>query len=229
MSALRERFVAAPRDGSPSSAAGPASPPAEGVPRRADGATSAPPPVLGVLAAPPLTAPAGAAVALAEARLMRASAALACLWTPESAAAPPSVRGPVLPGARRLGAAIAARGHETAVAGRLVLVRLAGDEADAAAEAVRALAAAGSAAAVLAIGARSEILDGVLAGHDGLVLWPDPAAPSPLAGLALASLRALGPRAVEVPARLGAGGRALALAGLAAPAAATAAVREALA
>lgn len=219
MSALRERFVAAPRDGSP----------AEGATPRADGATSAPPPVLGVLAAPPLTAPAGAAVALAAARLTRAPAALACLWTPAGAAAPPSVRGPVLPGARRLGAAIAARGHETAAAGRLVLVRLAGDEADAAAEAVRALAAAGSAAAVLAVGARSEILDGVLVGHDALVLWPDLAAPSPLAGLALASLGALGPRAVGAPARLGPRGRALALAGLAAPAAATAAVREALA
>jgi hypothetical protein len=222
VSTLRERFVAAAPDA-----------PVEERPVTARGGTE-PPSILGVLAAPPLTAPAGAAVALAAARRARAPAALACLWTPGAAAgradrpAPLPARGPVLPGSRRLAAALDARGHETAAAGRLVLVRLAEEDTAAAAEAVRVLAAAGGAAAALALGARSEAFDRVLAGHDALVLWPDPGAPAPLADLALASLRALGPPALSVTGGLGARSRALTLAGLAAPATATTAVRELL-
>jgi hypothetical protein len=218
VSGLRDRFVTAPGDAGRAASAPSASP------VRSD----APPPALGVVAAPGLAAPAGAAVALAAARVARAQAALACVWAPAQAQALPGSRSPALPAARRLAAALAARGHETLAAGRLALVRLAGDEPAAAAEAVRALAAAGPAAAVLAVGGRSEALDAVLAGQDALLLWPPADAPEALAPLALASLRALGPPAAAVPARLGARARALALAGVTAPPGAADAVREAL-
>ncbi len=218
MSGLRDRFVTAPGD------AGRAAPAPDAWPPRAN----VPPPALGVVAAPGLAAPAGTAVALAAARVARAPAALACIWAPAQAQALPGPRSPALPAARRIALALAARGHETLAAGRLALVRLAGDEPAAAAEAVRALAAAGPAAAVLAVGGRSEALDAVLAGQDALLLWPPADAPEALAPLALASLRALGPPAGAVPVRLGARARALALAGVTAPPGVADAIREVL-
>lgn len=187
------------------------------------------PPTLGVVAAPAFAAAAGAAVALAAARAVGARAALACVWCPDDARVRAPVHGPALPGARRLAMTLAARGHEVRPAGRLVLVRLTADEAGAAAEAQRVVAAAGAAVAVVVAGARSEVLDAVLAAQDALVLWPEPDAPARIGELALASLQRLGRPAVAVEANLGARSRALALAGVAAPAGARDPVRAVLA
>jgi hypothetical protein len=187
------------------------------------------PPTLGVVAAPAFAAAAGAAVALAAARAVGARVALACVWCPDDARERASVHGPALPGARRLATTLAARGHEVRAAGRLVLVRLSADEAGAAAEAPRVVAAAGAAVGVVVTGARSEVLDAVLAAQDALVLWPEPDAPARIGELALASLQRLGRPAVAVEANLGARSRALALAGVAAPAGACDPVRAVLA
>ena len=111
-------------------------------------------------------------------------------------------RVPALPAARRLAAALAARGHDARAAGRLVVVRLPAQPDEAAVQARRATAAAGSAPTVLALGGpRVAALDALLDEQD-LVVVAAPSGTDPaLARLALAGLQTATARACvcEVP------------------------------
>ncbi len=145
------------------------------------------PPVVAVLA-PPADAPAlGAVLGLAVARRDRAPVAVVCVWSP--APTRPLWRAPALPAAVRLAAALAARGHDARGSGRLVVVRLAAQCEEAAAEALRASAAAGSAPVVLALaGPRAAAFDPVLAAQDLVVVALPPESNPALARLAVAGL-----------------------------------------
>jgi hypothetical protein len=180
---------------------------------------------LGLLAPARELPAAAAAVGLAIART--APAALVCL----AAADPtPGLRAPARPAAARLAVSLRARDIEASARGRLALARL--PDGQLAAAAARALAAAGALPTVLALAARDEEIDALLATRDAiLVALPSSAAPA-LAQLALAG-------AQDLVARAGSLGRAapltlaldplqrtLALAGLRAPGAISIAVRE---
>ena len=173
-------------------------------------ATARSAPAVAVLAPPADAAALGSALALALARDRRASAAVVCVW---SAAPPrPSGRAPARPAAARLAASLAGRGHDARAAGRLVLVRLAGTEEDAASESLRVGAAAGAAPAVLALaGPRAAAFDVALAAQDLVVVAVPPAADPALAQLAVIGLE----RAVVCPLPPADPARALAAAGLA--------------
>ncbi len=156
----------------------------------------------------------GAGLGLALVRLRRAPVAIVCTWS-AAACVRPSWRAPGLPAARRLAAGLAARGHDARPAGRLVIVRLGGTGDAAAIAARRAIAAAGSAPVVLALGgARTAAFDELLGDQD-LVVVATPGGSDPvLTRLAVAGLA--GARcacACEVPATRAA--RALAGAGIA--------------
>jgi molybdopterin-guanine dinucleotide biosynthesis protein A len=164
------------------------------------------------LLAPPADAPAlGAALALALARAGRAPVAVVCVWSATQMR--PTWRAPARPAAARLAAWLDGRGHSAHAAGRLVLVRLADAEDDAATEALRVSAAVGAAPTVLALaGPRRAAFDVSLAAQDLVVVAVPPAADPALAQLALAGLdRALiCPLPPADPARaLAAGGLAL--------------------
>lgn len=177
--------------------------------RRADASPAGAPPTRACAVAPPRTpaclavlAPAadgaalGAALALALARRERAPAALVCLWAPGGGR--PSWRAPALPAAARLARVLAARGHDARSTGRLAVVRLAAPCEQAAAEALRASAAAGSAPAVLALaGPRAAAFDELLAQQDHVVVAVAPGADPALARLAVAGLERA--TACEVP------------------------------
>jgi hypothetical protein len=197
--------------------------PADGRATRADArpvgvpptrACAVPPPrtpsVVAVLA-PPADAPAlGAVLGLALARRERAPVAVVCIWSPAPTRA--LWRAPALPAAVRLAAALTARGHDARGSGRLVVVRLAAPCEEAAAEVLRASAAAGSAPVVLALaGPRAAAFDAVLAAQDLVVVALPPESDPALARLAVAGLeRGL---TCEIPA--GHPARSLAAAGLA--------------
>ena len=168
------------------------------------------PPAVAVLAPPADAASLGAGLGLALIRERRAPAAVVCVWSPH--ATRPTWRAPALPTATRLATALAARGHVARAAGRLVVVRLAEHCEQAASEAQRASAAAGSAPTVLAIGGpRRAAFDALLAVQDLVVVALPPASDPALARLAVVGLeRAL---TCEVPPADPA--RALAAAGLA--------------
>jgi hypothetical protein len=146
------------------------------------------PPGVALLSAAADAQPLGAALGLVLASRRRAPVVLVCVWTTSSGGAP-SWRAPALPGTRRLVAALCARGHDARPAGRLALVRLAPQVDDAAAEARRAVAAAGVAPAVLALGGpRVAAFDALLREQD-LVVVAVPSGTDPaLARLALAGL-----------------------------------------
>ncbi|HEX8084257.1 MAG TPA: hypothetical protein VF529_08200 [Solirubrobacteraceae bacterium] len=134
----------------------------------------------------------GAAAALVLAGRSRRSHALVAVWKPGEE--PPAVaRAPATAAARRLAASLDSRGHEATASGRLALVRLAGDAAAAAAEAIRANAAAGDVPTVVVLaGAREDRMDGLLRDQDAvLVALPEPA-DGAVADLALAGLADLG-------------------------------------
>ncbi|HWI08350.1 MAG TPA: hypothetical protein VNT54_12655 [Solirubrobacteraceae bacterium] len=138
--------------------------------------------------APAADAPAlGAALALALARRERATAALVCVWAP--VAGDRLWRAPAAPAAARLARALAARGHDARASGRLVVVRLATPCEPAAAEALRATAAAGRAPAVVALGGpRTAAFDALLAQQDVVVVAVAPGADPALARLATEGL-----------------------------------------
>ena len=193
---VAEHFVL-PADADPAHARGGRGPRRR---RRADASPAGAPPTRACAVAPPrapaslaVLAPAadaaalGAALALALARRERAPAALVCLWAP--AGQRPSWRAPALPAAARVTRMLCARGHDARATGRLAVVRLAVPCEQAAAEAVRASAAAGSAPTVLALaGQRAAAFEELLAQHDLVVVAIAPGADPALARLAVAGL-----------------------------------------
>jgi hypothetical protein len=152
-----------------------------------------------VLARPAEAFAVGGAVALAE-RLP-----LVCVWGAGEPA--PPARAPALPGAARLAARLAARGHTAWATGRLAVATVAD-----AAEAGRVLAAAAGGAVLVVAVPRAPAVDVLLAAGD-LVLVAAPE-DDPVTALALAELEALGVPARPVAAPTGPR-RALAAAGLA--------------
>ena len=156
----------------------------------------------------------GAALGLALAGRFRAAVATVCVWT-AGEPTQTSWRAPATPAARRMAGALAARGLSARAAGRLALVALNPDAVDAAAEARRAIAAAGGAPSVLALGGPRVAAFDVLLAEQDLVVVAAPSGMDPaLAQLALAGLSAgaVPTCACEVPASHPA--RVLAAAGL---------------
>jgi hypothetical protein len=158
------------------------------------------PPAVAVLAAAADAHALGAALGLALAQRRRAPAVAVCVWS-AGRSAPPAWRAPALPAARRLAARLAARGYDARPAGRLAVVRLAGCDHDAATAARRALAAAGAAPAVLALGGpRTAAFDALLAAQDLVVVGARSGADPVLTRLAVAGLAgAVRACACEVP------------------------------
>ena len=132
-------------------------------------ASHRPPPAVALLA-PPADAPSlGAALALALARAERRPVAVLCVWSPQPARS--GWRAPPMPAAARLASALTARGHDATPAGRLAVVRLSPDGAEAASQALRVGAAAGAAPTVLALaGPRAAAFDELLAMQDLVVV-----------------------------------------------------------
>lgn len=148
---------------------------------------STPAPAVAVLASPADALALGAALALAVARARRAPVAVVCVWSATQARSP--WRAPARPAATRLASSLADRGHAAQAAGRLVLVRLADADDDAATEALRVSAASGMAPTVLALaGPRPAAFDIALAAQDLVVVAVPPAADPALAQLALSGL-----------------------------------------
>lgn len=176
--------------------------------RPADAAPAAPPvracavapprtPASVALLAPAADAPAlAAALGLALARRERARTAVVCLWAALPERSPRLA--PALPAAARLASTLAARGHAARGSGRLVIVRLASPCGQAAAEALRVMAAAGAAPVVLALaGPRAAAFEELLSEQDLVVVAVAPGSEPALSLLATAGLqRAI---ACEVP------------------------------
>ncbi len=143
------------------------------------------PPGVALLAGPRDAGVLGAALGLLLAREQRSPAVVVCLWTLNNGGRA-RWRAPALPGARRLAAALLARGHDALGAGRLVVVRLPEDPDEACAQAARAAAAAGAAPTVLALGGpRVASFDALLAAQDLVVVAPCSGADPMLARLAV--------------------------------------------
>ncbi len=203
---LSEHFVIPSGDARPA--------PCEDVEAPRAAPAAGPPPAVAVLAAAGDAAALGAALGLALARLQRAPVVAVCVWR-EADLHRSAWRAPGVPAARRLAAALAARGHDARPAGRLVLVDLRGPAAEAAPAARRVLAATGEVPGVLALGgARTAAFDAVLADQDLVVVGARTDADPCLTRLALAgSARSHARVRVRVPAAPLA--RGLALAGVA--------------
>ncbi|MDX6679836.1 MAG: hypothetical protein QOE31_3888 [Solirubrobacteraceae bacterium] len=164
--------------------------PADEVPDRAC-AQPAPrtPSGIAVLAAAADLQPLASALGLALAKRERAPCAAVLVWSGERGAGGVAWRAPALPAARRLALALAARGHVVHAAGRLVVVRLPAAPQDAAGQARRAIAAAGSAPAVLALsGPRVAAFDDLLDEQDLVVVATARGTDPALARLAVAGL-----------------------------------------
>jgi hypothetical protein len=173
------------------------------------------PPAVAVLSSSADAQPLGSALGLALADRRRAPVVAVCVWTGQPPAAGVAWRAPALPAARRLAAALAARGHDARAAGRLAVVRLAAAPGDAAAEAGRASAAAGAAPVVLALGGpRVAAFDALLAEQDVVVVATAPGTDPALARLAIAGLAGEHARACVCEVSPAHPGRALAAAGL---------------
>jgi hypothetical protein len=172
------------------------------------------PPAVAVLTAAPDAPALGAALGLALARRRGAPVVAVCVWSAGRSVLP-ALRAPALPAARRLAAGLAARGYDARPAGRLAIVRLAGSDEDAAVAARRALAAAGAAPAVLALGGpRAAAFDALLAEQDLVIVGARSGADPVVTRLAVAGLAgAARACACEVPAARPA--RSLAAAGVA--------------
>jgi hypothetical protein len=183
-------------------------------------------PVVGVVAQPADSRAAAGALALELARRYRSGVSLVCLWSGSDDDDPPW-RAPAAPAASQLAAGLAARRHRTFATGRLAVVRLCAREDGAVAEAGTAVAAAGAAPVVIAIGAaRGDGLDRFLATLDLVVVAVAQGAADGLSGLALAGIASQGPvgavagdgarhRAALLDLPPGPGGRVLAAAGVA--------------
>jgi hypothetical protein len=144
---------------------------------------------------------------------------LVCLWTPSGVPQPGS-RPRSSGGARRLAASLRGRGLDATAYTRAVAVGLPGDAPEAVVTARRALAAAGSAPAVVVLGgARDAALDVLLADQRRvIVLFRRARAPDDhLTALALAGLAAVADAGVAEPIVLGAAARAAAASGVAIP------------
>jgi hypothetical protein len=168
-----------------------------------------------VLAAAPDAPALGAAIGLLLARLHRAPVVVVCVRGSADRAAGPARRGPAFPAAGRMACGLSARGHDARAAGRLVTVWLAGSADEAALEARRALAAAGSAPVVLALGGpRMAAFDALLSDQDLVVVGTRSGADPILTRLAVDTLGgAVRACACEFPAARSA--RSLAVAGVA--------------
>jgi hypothetical protein len=211
MSSLRD-FLIAPRPAAAVEPVGPQRTPRLWRPRGRRAATEAYAPALGLLA-PPRDLPAAAAAAgLALAR--GASAAVVCL---RIAAVPPGPRAPARAAAARLATSLRARDLHAEVRGRLAMVVLPDEPGACASAAARAFAAAGAAPTVLAVAARDDDVDVLLAARDAILLALPPSTDGTLAALALAGASDLARAAVAVELALDPVARALALAGLRAP------------
>jgi len=160
--------------------------------------------------APAADAPAlGAALGLALARAGRSRVCVVCVWSPAPARA--GWRAPPMPAAARLASTLRARGHEARASGRLVVVRLSADAHEAASQALRTGAAAGSAPTVVVLaGPRMAAFDELLAMQDLVVVALATATDPSLAQLASAGLE----RAVTCDLPPADPARALAAAGL---------------
>jgi hypothetical protein len=158
------------------------------------------PPAVAVLAAAADAPALGAALGLALAQRRRAPVVAVFVWSACPAPAQ-AWRAPALPAARRLASRLAARGYDARPAGRLAVVRLAGAGDDAAPAARRALAAAGAAPAVLALGGpRTAAFEELLAEQDLVVVGARSGADPVLTRLAVAGLAgAVRACACEVP------------------------------
>jgi hypothetical protein len=185
---------------------------AEAAVHRGSAEASAWAPSVAVLAPPSHGPPLGSALAFALACGRRAPVGLVSVWAPGDASLRGPWHGPGMPAATRLAVALGARGHEARTSGRVVGVRLAQAADEAAAEAGRVAAAAGSAPAVLVLaGPRSACFDDVLAAQDLVVVAVAPDGDPVLARLAAAGLE----RAVICFAPPADPARALAAAGIA--------------
>lgn len=136
---------------------------------------------------------AAVAVGRGLARAGRAAFALVCVR-----GAPVAER-PAMPRAAAAAGRLRARGHDARARGRVVVVALAGDEHEALAEAARAAAACAAGAApvplVLALaGPRSGAVEERFLEHDVVLLTETGDAPSDVARVAVARLRAAHPR-----------------------------------
>jgi hypothetical protein len=158
------------------------------------------PPAVAVLATAADAPALGAALGLALAQRRRAPVVAVFVWSAGPAPAQ-AWRAPALPAARRLATRLAARGYDARPAGRLAVVRLAGAGDDAAPAARRALAAAGAAPAVLALGGpRTAAFEELLAEQDLVVVGARSGADPVLTRLAVAGLAgAVRACACEVP------------------------------
>lgn len=196
--------------------------------RGAAAARVAPPvPSVALLCRPADALATGGALALALARDASLRRALVGTWRagPEAANA---LRAPAVPEARRLVQALAAHGVEAEASGRLARAVLP-DEPEAALAAGARAAAVATAPTVLALaGPRDAVLDRLIAAQDLVVVAQPSGADGRLAALALESVGALGVPAVACAPPVGARGRTLAAAGVAASRAAAAALAPAV-
>lgn len=168
-----------------------------------------PPPAVAVLAPRADAAALGAALGMALARAGRVRTCVVCVWSPERVRS--GWRAPPLPAAARLAATLSDRGHDASAAGRLVVVGLSTCSEEAASQALRVCAAAGTAPTVIALaGPRAADFDALLAMQDLVVVAVAPASDASLARLASAGLE----RALTCAVPPADPGRALAAAGL---------------
>lgn len=189
-----------------------------------------PAPTIALLCSPVDALPAGALLALALARARNAGTALLALWQPGEAAVP-AWSAPALRGARRVVAALAVHDLDAEAGGRLVRLCLPEEPEAAFAVATRAAAVSAVPTVTALAGPRTPALDQLLVSQDLVVVAHRPDADPALPELACQGLASLRVPCVACPVAAGAGGRALAAAGIATGAArpAFAAAMEALA
>ena len=236
--ALRDLLIA-PREGDGEGEAGEAAPreasaPGEAASRRVAvrlrlplrarerGGAVALAPSLGVLATARDLPAIAVAVGVVVAR--RSPAALVCVHVAGDELPAPALRAPPRAAATRLAGSLRARGFVADVRGRVAVVQLAREAEHAAGAAARALAAAGARPTVLATDARDPDLDVLLGAQDAILVALPPSADPTLAELAASGAARLAPRATSIAVNFDPASRALALAGLRAPAAVRAAV-----
>jgi hypothetical protein len=172
------------------------------------------PSAVGLLCPPADAESLGAGLGLALVARHRAPVVVVCAWTAET----PEGSGwcaPARPATRRLVANLVRRGHDARAAGRLAIVRLPADAAEAAVQARRVSAAAGAAPVVLALGGpRVPLFDECLAEQDLVVVATASGTDPALARLALAGLDGATERACVCEVPPARSGRSLAAAGV---------------
>jgi hypothetical protein len=179
-------------------------------------------PSLGVLATARDLPAIAVAVGVVVAR--RSPAALVCVHAAGDELPAPALRAPPRAAATRLAGSLRARGLVADVRGRVAVVQVAREAEHATGAAARALAAAGALPTVLATAARDPDLDVLLGAQDAILVALPPSADPTLAELAASGAARLAPRATSIAVNFDPASRALALAGLRAPAAVRAAV-----